>query len=160
MNTLNYILLLIVILLFFISLRTRKNVTEVKKIKIENSDILLKMIKKLANCMSNQVLVIEYNNIKIMELERYQKNNLWGIKILYDLTNKKNEFAIVKSWLNERNIVFEHKIFDKNIEGLVINCINIISLPIEFFNFIIKNIEKVSSKNNTYCYFLRSSIEH
>ena len=159
MNTLNYLLIVCIILLFYISLRTRDNVTKIKKINITNPDTFSKMMRKLSKCMNGQVLAIEYNNVKIMELIKYQKNNLWGIELLYDLSNKENKPSELKNWLIKKDIIFEHKVFNKDIEGLVIDCKNNLNIVQEVFYFILHKYEKLSSDIIPRCYFLKTSIE-
>ncbi len=159
MVKLNYFLIVCIVLLFLYDLNLSKKLGTIKKYRIENIDFLLRMIKKLSKCMNGQVLAIEYNNIKIMELIKYQKNNLWGIELLYDLSNKENNPSELKDWLIKKGIIFEHKVFNKDIEGLVIDCKNNLNIVQEVFYFILHKYEKLSSDIIPRCYFLKTSIE-
>ncbi len=160
MEKLNYLLIVCIVLLFLYDLSLNKKLSIIKKYKIKNIDFLLIMLKKLGKCMNGQVLTIEYNNVKIMDFIKYQKDNLWGIELIYDLSNKKNEYFVLKNWLIEKEIPFKHKMFNKDIEGLVIDCKNNLNKLTEIFEFIVYDIEHLSSNAKLVCYFLKTSIEY
>ena len=160
MRHLNILLFIFNILFFIYDLKLSKNLSRIKKNQIQGSKMLLSILVKLSESMNGQILVVEFQDVKIMEIIKYQQRNLWGIKILYELKDIKDKYEELEEWLLKKNILFEIKSYSNQIKGLIIDCKNNLNEAIDIIEFILYKIELIPSTNKPIYYFLRDTVEY
>ena len=89
LQDINLLLLLLVVLLYFINFLILKGKRKNKLYEKYSVKDLTVLLSKLSLDMNNQVLSLETEkHNEILKLMKYQSFNLWGIKIIINLSDK------------------------------------------------------------------------
>ncbi len=157
LSILNIVLIILLFLLIIISINIRDFKRKIKPKKIFDETQLGDMITRLSEDMIGQLLLFEYDGDQFTAIEKYQKNDFWGLNFLYDLKEEKPEENKLIRCLTQYEISYELKEISGSARGIIFDIGNDKDLAIELIFFLIEEHLGTEISKGINCYFPRLS---